>query len=142
MSNVNTTEREVNGDYDDVMCIICEVKKLQVRISNLLRQRSEELERLFRLTSCPFRKNSFGKYELFKTHGGGVDDRYNISISVLMDRINKLERRKKRQSKKKLRIVMMGTTTVPTTTKTTTTTRINEGDAQLRSGGERRHIIK
>ena len=43
-----------------------EVKKLQERIRTLQRQRSDELERLRRMTSCPRRKNSFGKYEHFK----------------------------------------------------------------------------
>ena len=62
---------------------------------NLQRQRSDELEILCRMTSCPLRKNSFGKYEIFKTQVGGVDDRYDWSIGVLKDRIDKLERRKK-----------------------------------------------
>ena len=43
-----------------------EVKKLQERIRTLQRQRSDELERLRRMTSCPRRKNSYGKYEHFK----------------------------------------------------------------------------
>jgi hypothetical protein len=47
------------------------------------------------MTSCPLRKNSFGKYEIFKTQLGGVDDRYDWSIGVLKDRIDNLERRKK-----------------------------------------------
>ena len=34
-------------------------------------------------------------YEIFKTQAGGVDDRYDWSIGVLKDRIDKLERRKK-----------------------------------------------
>ena len=62
---------------------------------NLQRQRSDELEILCRMTSCPLRKNSFGKSEIFKTQVGGVDDRYDWSIGVLKDRIDKLERRKK-----------------------------------------------
>ena len=43
-----------------------EVKELQERIRKLQRQRSDDLESLRRMTSCPRRKNSLGKYERFK----------------------------------------------------------------------------
>jgi hypothetical protein len=80
----------VDDDEDDDMCIINEVRKLQERIRNLQRQRLDELEILSRMTSCPLRKNSFGKYKIFKMQAGGVEDRYNWSIGGLKDRIDKL----------------------------------------------------
>ena len=46
--------------------IMDEVKELQERIRTLQRQRSVELEILRRMTLCPRRKNSYGKYEHFK----------------------------------------------------------------------------
>ncbi len=66
-------------------------------VRKLQQQRSDELEILRRMTSCPLRKNSFGKYELFKTQAGGVDDRYDWSIGVLKYRIDKLVARKIRR---------------------------------------------
>ena len=41
-------------------------KKLQKRIRTLQRQCFDKLERLRRMTSFPWRKNSFGKYKHFK----------------------------------------------------------------------------
>jgi hypothetical protein len=90
MSNANTLKRKVDDDEDDDMCIINEVKKLQEWRRNLQRQRLDKLEILSRMTSCPLRKNSFRKYEIFKMQAGGVKDRYNWSIGVLKDRIDKL----------------------------------------------------